>query len=350
MPIDAGMWRPSRSNVGDAHARSRNPDPLPPSPAIRPSIATIAPDSGSIHGGAWSTITGTDFQPGATVQLGQQKAKQIVVKSTTVVVFWTEARAAGVVDVTVTNPGGLTATLPGSYTYAAPASFDPDGEWIAHAGPDFDIEMHLTFTFGRLVDVTCGAHRVVLSSPSTLENGEFASGNDDGMALAGRLVSPVNAVGTLTFDGCASGQWWAEKAGSVTRAIVEPGQARIAAVRSSRDLLSSHSAHLIDRRSASRSTLPPFRNALVSRRGTGIDTTGFWRRCEASHERAMAPIGQHFRTDKVRVLVREAPLVRQRTRCSATSPTSTGWRRNPAGTGMTNGSRAREDNRRLTNQ
>ena len=83
-----------------------NPDPLPPSPAVRPSIATIAPDSGSIDGGAWSTITGTDFQPGATVQLGQQKAKQIVVKSTTVVVFWTEARAAGVVDVTVTNPGG----------------------------------------------------------------------------------------------------------------------------------------------------------------------------------------------------------------------------------------------------
>jgi len=193
-----------------------NPDPLPPSPAVRPSIATIAPDSGSIDGGAWSTITGTDFQPGATVQLGQQKAKQIVVKSTTVVVFWTEARAAGVVDVTVTNPGGLSATLRGSYTYAPPASFDPDGEWIAHAGPDFDIELHLTFTFGRLVDATCGAHRVVLSSSSTVENGEFASGSDDGMALAGRLVSPVNAVGTLTFDGCASGQWWAEKRSALT--------------------------------------------------------------------------------------------------------------------------------------
>lgn len=137
-------------------------------------------------------------------------------ESTTVVVFWTEARAAGVVDVTVTNPGGLTATLPGSYTYAAPASFDPDGEWIAHAGPDFDTEIHLTFTFGRLVDVTCGAHRVVLSSSSTVENGEFASGSDDGMALAGRLVSPVNAVGTLTFDGCASGQWWAEKRSALT--------------------------------------------------------------------------------------------------------------------------------------
>ena len=120
------------------------------------------------------------------------------------------------VDVTVTNPGGLSATLRGSYTYAPPASFDPDGEWIAHAGPDFDIELHLTFTFGRLVDATCGAHRVVLSSSSTVENGEFASGSDDGMALAGRLVSPVNAVGTLTFDGCASGQWWAEKRSALT--------------------------------------------------------------------------------------------------------------------------------------
>jgi hypothetical protein len=40
--------------------------------------------------------------------------------------------------VIVTNPGGLEARLSGGYTYEPPESFDINGDWVAHAGPEYE--------------------------------------------------------------------------------------------------------------------------------------------------------------------------------------------------------------------
>ncbi|HEX3302810.1 MAG TPA: IPT/TIG domain-containing protein [Thermomicrobiales bacterium] len=189
-----------------------SPQPAPPAGTpIRPSIAAVQPSVGSTGGGAWGAITGRDFQPGATVLIGGQRAAVAAMQNNTTMLFWTATHDAGSVDITITNPGGLSDTLPGAYTYASPATFDPDAEWIGHAGPDFDTEFHFSIRQGRLVDLTCVSTRLTPAAPTAVENGEFAYRSDTGASLSGRLVSPVNAVGTIGLADCATGAWWAEK-------------------------------------------------------------------------------------------------------------------------------------------
>ena len=36
---------------------------------------------------------------------------------------------------------------------------------------------------------------------------------DDGLAISGTLVSPVNAVGTIDVPACPAARWWADKSG-----------------------------------------------------------------------------------------------------------------------------------------
>lgn len=208
---------PSAAGVVPSPAPAPAPAPAPsPVSPVRPSIAAVQPNVGSTNGGAWGAITGRDFQPGATVRLGGQRVAQAATQSDGTMLFWTASHDSGAVDVTVTNPGGLSDTLPGGYVYAAPETFDPNAEWIAHAGPDFDTEVHFNIRQGRLVDVTCASTHLTLAAPAAVENGEFGYRGDAGVALSGRVVSPVNAVGTIDLTGCATGSWWAEKSSTHT--------------------------------------------------------------------------------------------------------------------------------------
>lgn len=62
-------------------------------------------------------ITGTLFFSGATVNFGSTAATNVVVVNATTITAKVPAHAAGVVDVTVRNTDGGTATLTGGYTY-----------------------------------------------------------------------------------------------------------------------------------------------------------------------------------------------------------------------------------------
>ena len=46
---------------------------------IQPTVTAVAPHEGSTRGGAWATITGADFQPGATVRLGDSAVRPMCV-------------------------------------------------------------------------------------------------------------------------------------------------------------------------------------------------------------------------------------------------------------------------------
>jgi hypothetical protein len=65
------------------------------------------------------TITGTDFQSGATVSV-DGAATSVTVTASTSITATTPAHAAGTVDVVVTNPNGLSGRLAGAYTYTCP--------------------------------------------------------------------------------------------------------------------------------------------------------------------------------------------------------------------------------------
>ena len=131
------------------------------------------------------------------------------------IVFWTTAHSAGTVDVVVTNPGDLFTRLTGAYTFAPPDSFDFNGEWVAYAGSEFETQMRFTIRNDTLVSVSCGESAVLtFSPPPAVHNGDFSFVGDDGLAISGTLVSPVNAVGTINLPdvtACRAARWWADK-------------------------------------------------------------------------------------------------------------------------------------------
>ncbi len=87
-----------------------------------PTVAAVSPSAGPTSGGTAVLISGTDFQPGATVQFGSTAATSVTVSSATLIQASSPAGAAGAVSVTVTNPDTQAGALAGGFTYsAAPA-------------------------------------------------------------------------------------------------------------------------------------------------------------------------------------------------------------------------------------
>jgi IPT/TIG domain-containing protein len=184
--------------------------PTPPATGVRPVVTGITPSIGSDRGGGWGAITGTDFTAGAILTLGGSGIRIFSQDRTTLRFSGIPAHAIGTVDVVVTNPGGLSGTLSNGYTFASPASFDFSGDWIAHAGPEYEIDMRFAIRQNQLVSLSCGGVAVALSAPAEVLGAEFSVGANAGVTMTGTLVSPVNAVGTIDVPACSS-RWWADK-------------------------------------------------------------------------------------------------------------------------------------------
>ena len=85
--------------------------------AEQPEILFISPQRGSTAGGTQVTITGRRFMSGATVKFANDDATSVVVTDSTTITCRTPAHAKGMVNVTVTNPGGLSAVFPSGFEY-----------------------------------------------------------------------------------------------------------------------------------------------------------------------------------------------------------------------------------------
>ena len=90
----------------------------PTAPA--PTLSTVSPTSGKTTGGTVVTLTGTNFQSGATVTFGGTAASSVTFNSATKLTVTAPAHSAGTVNVVVTNPGGQSATRNPGFFYAAP--------------------------------------------------------------------------------------------------------------------------------------------------------------------------------------------------------------------------------------
>ena len=84
-----------------------------------PRVTTINPTSGTQLGGTSVTITGSNFQSGATVTLGDSSATDVVVVSSNTITAITPVHLAGTVDVIVTNANGLSDTLKNGFEFIA---------------------------------------------------------------------------------------------------------------------------------------------------------------------------------------------------------------------------------------
>jgi hypothetical protein len=88
-----------------------------------PAISGVAPSTGPTTGGTPVTITGTDFQAGASVMFGAQPATDVTVVSATSITARAPLGPATqqlAVDVVVTNPDSQSATAHPGFTYTVP--------------------------------------------------------------------------------------------------------------------------------------------------------------------------------------------------------------------------------------
>jgi len=133
----------------------------------------VVPNSGTTAGGTSVTISGTNFVSGATVTFGGTGATGVTVVNATTITATTPARAAGAVNVVVTNPGGLSGTLTNGYTYVAPPT-------VTNVVPDSG--------------TTAGGTSVTISGTNFVSGATVSFG---GTAATG--VTVVNAT-TITAD------------------------------------------------------------------------------------------------------------------------------------------------------
>jgi hypothetical protein len=87
---------------------------------------SIFPAGGSTNGGAFVTISGSDFAAGATVTVGGLPfpANQVVVVNSNTIQAFLPAGSAGTATVTVTNPSGEAGTVPGGFTFSTGAGIN----------------------------------------------------------------------------------------------------------------------------------------------------------------------------------------------------------------------------------
>jgi uncharacterized repeat protein (TIGR03803 family) len=162
---------------------------LTPGAGPAPTVTGVSPASGPLSGGAVVTVSGTGFQPGATVSFGGSAAGEVTYISSTTLYALTPDHAAGTVTVTVTNPGSGAGSLSSAYTYICP--------WIpltANGGP------------------FCAGGTISLSTPS-IPGATYSWTGPNGFTSAAPNPTIFNAtsanVGTYSLSvsvpGCTSG-------------------------------------------------------------------------------------------------------------------------------------------------
>ena len=173
-------------------------------------VTGVVPAVGSIGGGTAITITGTGFVAGATVTLGGAPAATVVVASATTITAATGARAAGVVDVVVTNPGAQTATLARAFTYVAPAptltamapASGPIGAAVTLTGTDFAGATAVTFHSVVAAYTVVSATQITTTVPAGTITGQVRVTTPGGTATSAAAFIVTNQRGVRTLPVC----------------------------------------------------------------------------------------------------------------------------------------------------
>ena len=156
-------------------------------PSPTPTVSGVSPNTGPTAGGTSVTITGTNFQTGATVRVGGVAATSVNVASGTQITAVTPAHAAGAVDVVVTNPDTQAATLTNSFTYVAPPPPPPGTEVVLYAAE---------------ATVKVGNWQVI--SDATAAGGARLHNNDFGAAKRSTALANPTDYFEMTFNAQAN--------------------------------------------------------------------------------------------------------------------------------------------------
>jgi hypothetical protein len=101
-------------------------------PLSAPAVSRLVPAGAPVAGGTTGIeVYGTGFLPGARVSLGGTAAVGVTYVSSGELSITAPAHAAGIVDVTVTNPDGQAATAVGAFAFAA------SQPWVTRLTPSY---------------------------------------------------------------------------------------------------------------------------------------------------------------------------------------------------------------------
>ncbi len=141
-----------------------------------PTLTSLFPNAGSVQGGQQTTVTGTGFVAGTTVEIGNKPAPVLTLVSATSMIVQVPASVPGPADVVVTNPNG-DAIVQNGYTYLSGAP-----QKIGAITPTMGL-----INTSRNVPVTVSFSRPVDRASITTTTFAFTQG-----------VTPV--AGTFSFD------------------------------------------------------------------------------------------------------------------------------------------------------
>lgn len=159
---------------------------------VSPSIDSVVPPSGSSSGGTQVTITGSDFQQGATVWFGRAATGVTVMSSTTITATTPigpqaiPPRSSLPVQVTVINPDQITGFRAAAFSYVlaplsvaslSPSSGDPAGGYaVTITGTGFTTAVPMQVIFGgvsspgvQVIDPVTLVAIAPLHSPGTVD-------------------------------------------------------------------------------------------------------------------------------------------------------------------------------------
>jgi hypothetical protein len=118
-PSSAGSWT-FTVQVKDSAASAQTATAsftLTIAPAAAPTISGVSPNAGPTSGGTLVTISGSNFQAGASVSFGGAASPNVLVSGATQIQATTPPLAAGTVSVSVKNPDGQAGTLASAFTF-----------------------------------------------------------------------------------------------------------------------------------------------------------------------------------------------------------------------------------------
>ena len=141
-----------------------------------PVVTAVKPDAGPTAGGTSVTITGNDFKSVSAVKFGTTPATSYTVNSDTSITATAPAASAGAVDVTVTTPGGTSATSSAdNFTYQnAPTvtSVSPNsgstagGTSVVITGTDFIGTSEVKFGSAKALYTVTSPTSITATSPA----------------------------------------------------------------------------------------------------------------------------------------------------------------------------------------
>jgi len=183
-------------------------------------VTSVSPSSGSNIGGTSITISGSTFASGATVTIGGIDAGNVNVVNASSITATTPVGPFDFStntsrDVTVTNPDGQTATLPGGFTYTLPSpsitSISPNGSvptggTVVISGVGFTTALPINVTFGGVAGTS-----VHVISPTLLT-----------VAAPAHAVGSVNVVVTVGTAATTATPAFTYQTPSKKRRVVKP--------------------------------------------------------------------------------------------------------------------------------